>query len=368
MTKLSEELKLHYKRTTKSIVFSNGYSLNQMALEIWERSGYKGFDSSMLSKVVNGKRIFSASQLQIFCSILKLKPKDKIKIKKSLVQDLLEQRGLEHKSNTSATDLKKILSVARILRTKGLPDESISLVQTTQHLIEDVGFYSENTSQMHKISLSLSLELVRAYGETQGAGQMGRLTKLNNYCINLAQKLRDQKILDMAYMNKGGCLYVAKQWKSSADFLERYYPKVGDLTKIEFLRTLLLNYIFLKDIFLVKATLKRIFILMDRINYDNNNEIASLIEAISRSFLYLGLLKEARTILELVKVNGLDPFFQSQILRCKAIMIWKEYQAKKTVDLDKLYKIQSEMNSSRLTHYIRHKKQINYIIGSINYY
>lgn len=69
---LAGALSKYVERRTDSFVFRNGLSLNQFALAMWEVSNVCGVDSSVLSKVLNGKRLFTPYQLQVFCRTLRL--------------------------------------------------------------------------------------------------------------------------------------------------------------------------------------------------------------------------------------------------------------------------------------------------------
>src|SRR3989344_866256 len=72
MSLFAVEIKKHYRREGNKIVFRNGMTLNQLAMEMWERSGYQGVDQSALSRILNGKRLFTFHQLQVFSEILQL--------------------------------------------------------------------------------------------------------------------------------------------------------------------------------------------------------------------------------------------------------------------------------------------------------
>lgn len=64
------QLKNYYFRKGNRILFSNGMTLNQLALCMWEKLGYREIDSSVLSKVINGNRHFSPKQLEVFADNL----------------------------------------------------------------------------------------------------------------------------------------------------------------------------------------------------------------------------------------------------------------------------------------------------------
>jgi len=47
-------------------------SLNGLALAMWEHLGYQGMETSTLSRVIHGERLFTAEQLHAFCHILEI--------------------------------------------------------------------------------------------------------------------------------------------------------------------------------------------------------------------------------------------------------------------------------------------------------
>lgn len=54
---------------------------------MWESLGCSGVDKSVLSKVINGTRLFTPPQLEIFCSILKIPDKERDKLHYCLYMD-----------------------------------------------------------------------------------------------------------------------------------------------------------------------------------------------------------------------------------------------------------------------------------------
>ncbi|KKR66792.1 MAG: hypothetical protein UU09_C0046G0018 [Microgenomates group bacterium GW2011_GWA2_40_6] len=72
---LEVTLKKYYRKEGNRVVFQNGMSLNQLAMVMWENLGFKGIDPSVVSRVINGKRLFTIAQLRVFCQILDL-PQD----------------------------------------------------------------------------------------------------------------------------------------------------------------------------------------------------------------------------------------------------------------------------------------------------
>jgi|SRR3989344_432262 len=91
MSLFAVEIKKHYRREGNKIVFRNGMTLNQLAMEMWERSGYQGVDQSALSRILNGKRLFTFHQLQVFSEILQLTETEKETLKETLAAEILHR-------------------------------------------------------------------------------------------------------------------------------------------------------------------------------------------------------------------------------------------------------------------------------------
>lgn len=74
---LAEALGSYCTRSSGKIIFRGNLTLNKLALVIWEESSTCGLDASILSKVINGKRLFTPRQLSIFCKVLNIKNRDR---------------------------------------------------------------------------------------------------------------------------------------------------------------------------------------------------------------------------------------------------------------------------------------------------
>lgn len=94
MYRLAQALqKYHIKRGNK-LCFSNGMTLNRLSLEMWERLGFRGIDSSVLSKVIHGKRLFSLKQLRIFCDVMNLPQSERNYLFEILAKDIMTKLGI----------------------------------------------------------------------------------------------------------------------------------------------------------------------------------------------------------------------------------------------------------------------------------
>jgi len=92
---LAEALTKYYHRSRGRAVFRNGLSLNQLALLMWEESSACGIDPSVLSKVLSGKRLFTASQLRVFCTTLGIRRMDRDYLFYCLYKDYCRKDGVK---------------------------------------------------------------------------------------------------------------------------------------------------------------------------------------------------------------------------------------------------------------------------------
>ncbi len=85
----ASSLKKYYSRQKNKIIFSNKMSLNKLALAMWERLNYQGIDASVLSRVINGQRLFTLKQLEVFSEEYR-------QLKESLLSDIYNRYHLDH--------------------------------------------------------------------------------------------------------------------------------------------------------------------------------------------------------------------------------------------------------------------------------
>lgn len=89
MVYLASELQKYYHKKHNKLIFSNGMSLNKLALEMWTELEYKGMDPSLLSRIIHRERLFTKEQLFAFCTILGLNEIEKYSLENALGKDLL---------------------------------------------------------------------------------------------------------------------------------------------------------------------------------------------------------------------------------------------------------------------------------------
>lgn len=67
-----------------------------MALGMWEKLQFSEIDSSVLSKVINGNRLFTFRQLRVFCDLLDLNRNQRKVVFEALIKDKLGEFNLDN--------------------------------------------------------------------------------------------------------------------------------------------------------------------------------------------------------------------------------------------------------------------------------
>lgn len=134
ITELANRLQKYYRQAGNKIVFRNGLTLNQLSLLMWEFLGFKEIDSSVLSRVLKGERLFTYGQLLVFSKILKLTSQEIHDLRSALAQDILKRYSIElgftinlNTTKIGKQDLQRLYQVVSRLRKMGLPQEAIIL-------------------------------------------------------------------------------------------------------------------------------------------------------------------------------------------------------------------------------------------------
>lgn len=359
MSNLSRLLQDYLKHRGNKIVFKNRVHLSQLAILMWEKLGYKEVDASVLSRVIHGERLFTPTQLKIFCRVLSLNQEEKERFTNALSQDILSRSNINTEDfimKASGQKYNDLINILRILRKDGHPEKVISLSQLLGNAIKD-----------KRVTGMIYNEASRAFGEISPSQTvLSLMSRLNKKAIQIGESFNDREILDMAYMNVGGAYYVAKRWKDSSMFLESKFKKVNDQTKLEFMRTLLLDYAYQRDYSKFKEALGRTIRVMNSYKNDNQTVLASIYEAIARSLSIFGFIKEARNILEEAEKISLDPFYSSQILRGYIFTFYAEKRRNVKVDNDRLNAVVEASRKTKFAPYKRHRNQIEKMIKQIN--
>jgi len=353
MVGLAEPLAKYYKRVSGSVIFVNGMHLSQLALAMFEID--QSVDASVLSRVINGKRLFTYSQLNAFCQILALGITEKYSLEQVISRDILKRNKINPISLNEAliSDTTIIVAALQTLRNSG----------NLRHAIRLAGLFERN---IHKPSQLLPIlnEKVRSIGLLSKADVALTLSKETALkAIDISEEFGNQIDREFALMNLGGVLYVGKSNQESQDFLSIHYKNVSDQMKPQFIRTMLLNSSIIGNkarFFGLQKTSEKLF---NKIS-DINSKV-SLLEATARGLCILGHDVEAIDYLDQASdfYSSSSPFYQSQLLRGKMTLLTEQQKRGKLVDLDRAKEILGHYDKPIFKDMERHKRQVQDLFG-----
>lgn len=158
---LSEALKKYYKQEGKTLLFNKDISLSNLSLQMWENLGFHKVDASVLSRVLKGKRLFTPSQLQVFCHILAMPKSEEEFLFQCLSKDYFQRDNVTIDSHlVSENDLfdifESLASHATKLFYKGESQQVIQQSDTINTLYEKIS--------PNKLSKPRLEKLFEAYG------------------------------------------------------------------------------------------------------------------------------------------------------------------------------------------------------------
>ncbi|MBI2641708.1 helix-turn-helix transcriptional regulator [Candidatus Roizmanbacteria bacterium] len=363
MRYLAEELQKFYRKSGNKLLFTNGMSLNQLALEMWEYLGEEGMDSSLLSKIINGKRLLTRNQLDAFCKVLHLNKLEIYDIQNALGKDLLFKYVGEAIPISNYGDVvadpyikKMIPREMKRLREKGNIREAMKIVSFFEQILN----FTPKVKNANLDLLARILdEKVRCFIYTERPEDLlPKVERINSFTIYIGLKMNDPDIISMSHANIGGSFYVAKKLRDSAEYLEKTLPLVDGATKVEYVRTLLNDYAFLGDYHQYKKTYFKAEKILSEKEKHNKSHIASMHEAISRSLALIGETDLASKQLDEVDKSGVETFFKSEIVRGKMFVCHQAFRQKKKIDIDKVRDLFRQSRHQRFLLFKRHQSQI----------
>ena len=249
---LAEALQSFYKRQQGRIVFLNGATLNQLSLEMWEQLDCREIDASVLSKVINGKRLFSPHQLDVFCQLLSLKQHQKDSLWIALQEDYAHKFELDlfpsnDFLNLVNTEVKRIYR----LRLAGGSYQAIEWLETARDLIlkNFVKNRSFGGEKIYRILSRILVELNRNYADLTFPGKgLKRLYPQIRKQLRLAHQLKDKEALGFAYASFGDAYYVDKNYQLAARYFSQAARLIKDLNwKLESLRAQAISLAYLQE-------------------------------------------------------------------------------------------------------------------------
>lgn len=221
------------------------------------------------------------------------------------------------------------------------------------------------TSHLDKSTLlvlaQINNEKSRAFGEVSLPQTiLSDMHQSNQIGQVIGEKYSNQSITSMAYMNIGGALYVAKNYATSIDFLEQHFNAVNLTNKLEFLRTLMLNYSYVRNWDQFAHTQKRISNLIEKNSLEKLSLMASVQDSIARSLVTFGKYQQAFDILDNSTHLKTTHFFQSQLMRTRITALLHMRTSGINVDKSEFNHYYTLIKHKSYTGFTRHQQIVDH--------
>ena len=204
-------------------------TLNQLALEMWEKLGCEGIDPSVISRVIKGERTFTFKQLEIFCQVLRLSGQRKKELEGRLLLELSHRFGLRQdffqQENEFFVDLaeENLEKISEVI-VNGLPKLACEWIDNVSERIREELALSKGEGR-RKVLLSLLAKLLLE--RRRVVMQVSEPKEITNrtwaYTKELkviALKLKDITLVKLANLGMGTTLRVSGKYKEALTYLK----------------------------------------------------------------------------------------------------------------------------------------------------
>lgn len=282
-------------------------TLNQLALEMWERLGYKEIDTSVLSRVLKGKRLLRLKQLNVLCQVLNISKFEKEKIENALFAELNERYGFSgdifRGTNELFTDfIKDNLEKIKIVRAK---DQPLLAKQWSEELYDRINerlLYITNENLRKELKRFICQLLLEKRDCIQITSPLKEISKkpfeISNEIKSIGKELGDSNLLNLSYCIDGNTFYILKKYREAEKLFEAGIKKIDYQdynTSIISSRALALTYAYLKKEREFKEFKKKLINIMPVVPEGYK---LLIIEGLARGEGILGNSREGNRLLE----------------------------------------------------------------------
>lgn len=276
MTHLSEALRAYYRHDGRELRFGDKYSLNELALVMWESLGFRKVDSSVLSRVIHGERLFTPEQLEAFCTVLSLSKNEQYYLSACLRADHAIRLGVDSELielplETASAILQKITAQSTYLFYQGQFEE----LEENYDLVKQL-FNSPSAKKIdpHERSATLGYQIYLAGRvNTHGTVPSHVLEKARpffNSLVEMSKTQQDERLLGLAYVILSDAHYLAGGYSSSDAKRRSYRTSIqsakraleilpdNDPESLFALRAMTASATYLRDEEVIRYVLKRI--------------------------------------------------------------------------------------------------------------
>lgn len=373
---LKKALQSFYKREKNRLVFSNNLSLNQLAIEMWERLNYSEIDASVISRVIHGERLFSPKQLAVFCDIINASEKQRIQLKSALWRDCYIKHSIDIDllSSSYSTDLAEAnIEVVHKTRISGHPDLALELADIILSKFTNA-FSNLNELKSSFIVNRLLPELLQeksyCYFETSHPNQIvDRVRPIAEKMKFLAKGADNKDAFGTALFHISDAYYVAEKFRISYAYSKQSLTfLVNRVKRVKCHRNMALNLAYLGEkegVEKIEAKLENEIVGVEPIMTIDTLEGLGRAQGIMRLHKAFNTLEKAKQIYKSSEKEKQAHCFQEiQLLRSSLeVMSWLSPKNKQYMQ-----KIgEKGLSIASLHGYKRHANKIkNLIYGTLN--
>jgi tetratricopeptide (TPR) repeat protein len=266
-----------------------------LALEIWEQLGERDMDTSTLSRVLSGERLFTGEQLKAYCNILNLKSQEEIKLKKALDRDLNDRYGLDIPINIPENPeidfFRSSVKLAHEMRITSLPWKTIEWVNQINSTIDVYG--TDKYPEMAELEARACEEKLRSICEVYSpTGVFEAIPELAFKLTKLSEKTKNPEFAGIALSGLADRYYMNGKYAQALKLFTQAEKNLHEYSeeRILTLRTLSICLAELKK----TAEFQNIseYLLGELKNYDHIF-YSSVYETLGRGFAKIGNFKKA---------------------------------------------------------------------------
>ncbi|HXH26322.1 MAG TPA: hypothetical protein VNG90_00335 [Candidatus Acidoferrum sp.] len=218
MGHLATGLQKFYYKDKGRVVFVGNITLNQLALHMWAELGFQKVDASVLSRIISGERLPTPAQLETFCQVLKLGPRDREYLFFCLSQDYFERGGVKHggvfmASSDAATLMGQLADQATTLLYQGRCSQLLVQSKAFGDLYAKVMFNQPDSEPQRRFLAAYGEALYvkgRAIGSQSSSGNvLSALAPLSGELLKLATQSGQRRLRGLAYILLADSHYIA---------------------------------------------------------------------------------------------------------------------------------------------------------------
>lgn len=343
-THLAKELSKYYTREGNRVVFSNGMSLNQLAVDMCGRINGGAIDPSVISRNLSGVRVMTSKQVDVLADVLCLNDDERICLQEALNEDIqhkvqgLRSRyslGLDTTASAYINMYSNELATIRLIIMRGDPQLGIRLAEGAANralALAHSALPDEQRRKLYELSGLLLFEQGRAYREILPYSRVLPCTKgITKRIMVIARESKQEELEGLADFSLGDACYIAGYHNEAIDYFTRSWHRIEDPDyRLWGLRGLMLSWAYLGQasrFMELEATAQD---LIAQGQYSKLDYVCTLIEGMARGQGQLGSLTAFDTLVhaqkyyaELKASKEKAPFRPIQFLRTKLELLLK---------------------------------------------